>query len=174
MRNQCAFDFSGAEAMACIRAARPDVVMLDYVMPHMDGATTIRALKDSADTRHIAIVMSSGLPEEVVRPRCSGYDAFLQKPFSPQTLLERIREAVQRDQENRRKRSLAHGIQDRIARLTDREREIMDLLASGESTKQIAQRLSISPKTVDNHRAKVLEKMNVDNPTQLAHLLAAL
>ena len=59
-----------------------------------------------------------------------------------------------------------------LRRMTDREREIMRLLARGESTKQIAQRLSISPTTVDNHRASILEKMKVDNPTQLAHLVA--
>jgi len=72
---------NGAEALACLRAARPDVVMLDYVMPQMDGATTIGALKHEPGTQDIAIVMTSGLPEEVVRPRCSDYDAFLQKPI---------------------------------------------------------------------------------------------
>ena len=72
---------NGAEAMACLQAAHPDVVLLDYVMPQMDGATTVGALKLGAKTKDIAIVMTSGLPEEVVRPRCSDYDAFLQKPI---------------------------------------------------------------------------------------------
>jgi len=72
---------SGAEALACLRAAPPDVVMLDYVMPQMDGASTIDALRLDSRTRHVAIVMTSGLPEELVRPRCSDYDAFLQKPI---------------------------------------------------------------------------------------------
>jgi CheY-like chemotaxis protein len=72
---------NGAEAMACLGNAQPDVVMLDYVMPTMDGATMAKMLKDDAATRHIAIVMTSGLPEEMVRPRCQLYDAFLQKPY---------------------------------------------------------------------------------------------
>ncbi|HEX6705733.1 MAG TPA: response regulator [Albitalea sp.] len=72
---------NGAEALACLRAAPPDVVLLDYVMPQMDGASTIDALRHDAQTRHVAIVMTSGLPEELVRPRCSDYDAFLQKPI---------------------------------------------------------------------------------------------
>jgi CheY-like chemotaxis protein len=72
---------NGAEAMACLGNAQPDVVMLDYVMPTMDGATMAKMLKDDAATRHIAIVMTSGLPEEMVRPRCQVYDAFLQKPY---------------------------------------------------------------------------------------------
>lgn len=72
---------NGAEAMACLGNAQPDVVMLDYVMPTMDGATMAKKLKDDVATRRIAIVMTSGLPEEMVRPRCQVYDAFLQKPY---------------------------------------------------------------------------------------------
>jgi CheY-like chemotaxis protein len=72
---------NGAEAMACLGNAQPDVVMLDYVMPTMDGATMAKMLKDDDATRRIAIVMTSGLPEEMVRPRCQVYDAFLQKPY---------------------------------------------------------------------------------------------
>lgn len=72
---------NGAEALACLRATHADVVMLDYVMPQMDGAKMIGALRDDVQTRDIAIVMTSGLPEDMVRPRCSDYDAFLQKPL---------------------------------------------------------------------------------------------
>ena len=72
---------NGAEAMACLRNARPDLVMLDYVMPTMDGATMAHKLKEDVATRSIAIVMTSGLPEDMVRPRCSVYDAFLHKPY---------------------------------------------------------------------------------------------
>jgi two-component system phosphate regulon response regulator PhoB len=72
---------NGAEAMACLRNAQPDVVMLDYVMPTMDGATMAQKLRGDEATRDIAIVMTSGLPEDMVRPRCQVYDAFLQKPY---------------------------------------------------------------------------------------------
>jgi CheY-like chemotaxis protein len=81
---------NGAEAMAVLKAARPDVVLLDYVMPQMDGATTVGALKHGPDTKDIAIVMTSGLPEEVVRPRCSDYDAFLQKPLDIDRALQTL------------------------------------------------------------------------------------
>jgi len=81
---------NGAEALACLHAVRPDVVMLDYVMPRMDGATTIGALKHEPGMEDIAIVMTSGLPEEVVRPRCSGYDVFLQKPIDIEHVLRTI------------------------------------------------------------------------------------
>ena len=55
--------------------------MLDYVMPQMDGAITAGALRAGPETRGVAIVMTSGLPEEMVRPRCRDYDAFLRKPL---------------------------------------------------------------------------------------------
>ena len=97
---------------------------------------------------------------------------FIQKPFSSQALLERIREALVLDADNRFKRSQSGDVQKRLMRLTERELEIMRLLGAGESPKHIAAKLSISSKTVDNHRAKILEKLDVENTTQLAHLLA--
>jgi CheY-like chemotaxis protein len=81
---------NGAEAMACLRNARPDIVMLDYVMPTMDGATMAGMLRDRDETKEIAIVMTSGLPEDMVRPRCTVYDAFLQKPFALEAALHTL------------------------------------------------------------------------------------
>lgn len=81
---------NGAEAMACLRTAQPDVVMLDYVMPTMDGATMAQKLKSDDATREIAIVMTSGLPEDMVRPRCQVYDAFLQKPYDVDQALKAL------------------------------------------------------------------------------------
>jgi CheY-like chemotaxis protein len=81
---------NGAEAMACLAGAQPHVVMLDYVMPTMDGATMAHKLRDDASTQRIAIVMTSGLPEDMVRPRFQGYDAFLQKPYDAEEALRTL------------------------------------------------------------------------------------
>jgi len=81
---------NGAEALACVVNAQPDVVMLDYVMPTMDGATMARNLRDNEDTRGVTIIMTSGLPEDMVRPRCQLYDVFLQKPYGADDLLKAI------------------------------------------------------------------------------------
>jgi two-component system phosphate regulon response regulator PhoB len=72
---------NGAEALACLPAAHPNVVMVDYVMPRMDGATTVQMLRRHDATRDVSIIMTSGLPEEVVRPCCQDYDVFLRKPL---------------------------------------------------------------------------------------------
>jgi CheY-like chemotaxis protein len=87
---------NGAEALACMANARPDLVMLDYVMPTMDGATMARRLRDNESTRGIAIVMTSGLPEDMVRPRCAFYDAFLQKPYDVSQALATLDRLVRR------------------------------------------------------------------------------
>lgn len=91
---------NGAEALACLNSARPDVVMLDYVMPTMDGATMARRLRDNEQTRGIAIVMTSGLPEDMVRPRCSSYDAFLQKPYDVSQALATLETLAKRKVED--------------------------------------------------------------------------
>ena len=153
---------------------RPGCLVLDIRMPGMSGLEMQKGLNSTTLLPPIIFITAHGeIPLATQAIRAGAVD-FLQKPFSPQALLERIREAIELDRENRRKRALADGIQERMTLLTEREREIMRFLALGQSTKKIAQHLAISPKTVDNHRAKILEKMNVDNPTQLAHLAALL
>jgi two-component system phosphate regulon response regulator PhoB len=87
---------NGAEAMACLRNAQPDVILLDYVMPTMDGATMAAKLRSNDSTRDIAIVMTSGLPEEMVRPRCQDYDAFLQKPYDVSSALRTVERLAER------------------------------------------------------------------------------
>ena len=82
---------NGAEALACLAAAHPNVVMVDYVMPRMDGATTVEMLRRHDATRHVSIIMTSGLPEEVVRPRCDDYDVFRRKPLDIATALQTLR-----------------------------------------------------------------------------------
>jgi FixJ family two-component response regulator len=151
---------------------KPGCLVLDIRMPGMSGLELQKAPECAGLLPPVIFVTAHGeipLASQAIR---AGAVDFIQKPFSPQALLDRIREAIALDGANRRKRALASEIRERMTKLTDREREIMTFLIRGESTKQIAQHLCISPKTVDNHRGKILEKMNVDNPTQLAHLIA--
>lgn len=153
---------------------KPGCLVLDIRMPGMSGLELQKRLNSNVLLPPIIFITAHGeIPLAIQAMRAGAVD-FIEKPFSPQALLERIREAIERDRENRRDQTRAAAVQERMTQLTDREREIMRFLASGQSTKQIAQQLSISSKTVDNHRARILEKMKVDNPTQLAHLIALL
>jgi RNA polymerase sigma factor (sigma-70 family) len=149
-------------------------LVLDVRMPGMSGLELQKASHSGLALPPIIFVSAHGdIPLAIQALRAGAVD-FIQKPFSPQALLERIREAIQRDHNSRRKRAQVEEVQERVDHLTERERQIMGHLVCGDSTKQIAQRLSISPKTVDNHRARILEKMKVDNTTQLARLVALL
>ncbi len=153
--------------------SKPGCLVLDVRMPGMTG---LEMQKESAllDGPPVIFVSAHGeipLATQAIR---SGALDFIQKPFSPQTLLERIHEALTIDHQRRQRRTQACAVQERLQKLTEREREIMQLLARGETAKRIAILLAISPKTVDNHRAKILEKMRVDNPTQLTRLLGTL
>jgi two-component system response regulator FixJ len=151
---------------------KPGCLVLDVRMPGMSGLELQQASDFAGRLPPIIFITAHGeIPMASQAIRAGAVD-FLQKPFGVQALLERIREAIEIDQTNRRKRAHDVDVRERLTKLTDREREIMAFLIRGESTKQIAQHLSISPKTVDNHRSKILEKMKVDNSTQLAHLMA--
>lgn len=90
----CGFAVQGftdsAEALAKIRADHPDVVLLDMIMPDLDGATLLRGIRTDRRLAKTRVIMLSGLPESMVRRRCSGYSAFLRKPFTLDELLAAI------------------------------------------------------------------------------------
>ncbi len=152
----------------------PGCLVLDIRMPGMSGLELQKRFSSAVDLPPIIFITAHGeIPLATQALRAGAVD-FIQKPFSPQALLDRVSEAIELDRANRYKGVRAGDIQELLTHLTEREREIADLLARGESTKQIALRLSISPKTVDNHRTKIFEKMNVENSTQLANLVAML
>jgi len=153
---------------------KPGCLVLDIRMPGMSGLELQKSLNATALIPPIIFISAYGEIPLAIQAIRGGAVDFLQKPFSPQGLLERILQAIELDRENRLIRRQTDEIQGRMTQLTERESQIMRLLARGQSTKQIAHLLSISPKTVDNHRGKILEKMQVDNPTQLAHLAAQL
>lgn len=153
---------------------KPGCLVLDMRMPGMTGRQLQQELCDRGIHLPIIFVTAHGeIPTATEAMRAGAID-FITKPFSPQLLLERIHEAMAIDANERDCRMHQQEVEARIATLTSREREVMEHLAAGESTKVIAKALGISTKTVDNHRAKVLEKVKVDNPTQLACLVADL
>jgi RNA polymerase sigma factor (sigma-70 family) len=95
---------------------------------------------------------------------------FLPKPFNDQDLLEAIQEAIDRDQQAREKRAALQDIQQRVALLTPRERDVLALVVAGLLNKQIGAELGMSEKTVKAHRAQVMRKMRVASVAQLALL----
>ncbi|HEY2416052.1 MAG TPA: LuxR C-terminal-related transcriptional regulator [Pirellulaceae bacterium] len=153
--------------------AKPGCLVIEFGLPNSGLEILDLLVERGVFLPVILLTQSVDVSLVTTAIRKGAFDVII-KPFPTELLGRRIREAVERDVANRQKRSQNVETQRRIERLTDRERDVMRLLASGDSAKQIGHKLSISSKTVDNHRAKVLEKMGVDNPTQLALQLTLL
>src|SRR5690606_19084482 len=87
-RTHCATD--GREGLRRAQELRPDLIVLDYMMPILDGAATARALRENPATRSVRILMNSSLTEAVVRRHTTDYDAFLRKPYGVELALRTI------------------------------------------------------------------------------------
>jgi len=163
--------FAGArDFLASFTPEHCGCLVLDHRMPEMTGLELQRELL----TRNISlpIIFLSGYGDipTTVRAVKSGAVDFLEKPVSKEILIERIQQAFAAD---RRQRALAaeeQSVRDRYAGLTPREREVFQLATRGLANKEIARELDISPRTVENHRARVMEKMQAENIAALCNM----
>jgi RNA polymerase sigma factor (sigma-70 family) len=152
-------------------AGRPGCLVLDVRMPGMSGLELQEKLHEMHSSLPIIIITGYGEVPMVVRAMQAGALDFISKPYYPSALLERIQQALEKDLAYHAQRSTRTRVRALLETLSPREMQVSDLLVDGKSTKEIAAKLGISPKTVDNHRAKLLEKMQVENPVELRKLL---
>jgi two-component system, LuxR family, response regulator FixJ len=162
-----------ASASGFLAAADPDqggCAVIDIRMPEMDGLALQQEMIRRGLTLPVIIITGHGdVPAAVAAFRAGAVD-FLQKPFDEDKLIERVREAIERDRRDRRVFLEAAEIRRRYGTLSPREQEVMGLIALGHSNKVIAIRLDIGVRTVETHRAKVLEKMGVRSASELARM----
>lgn len=163
--------FSSAhDFLASIHHDQPGCAILDIRMPEMDGLALQQEMIRRGITLPVIIITGHGdVPAAVAAFRAGAVD-FLQKPFDEDQLIDRVREAIDRDERDRRHVLEVAEIRHRYEQLTPREREVMDLVAEGHSNKVVALRLDIGVRTVETHRAKVLEKMGVRSASELARM----
>jgi FixJ family two-component response regulator len=142
---------------------RPGCLVLDMRMPGMSGLDLQEKLASMG--QHPPIIMISGHGEipNAVQAVQSGAVDFLQKPVSDQLLLDRIQQALRLDTENRKEYSERHELEQRYATLTTREREVLQGVIAGKLNKTIADELSVSTRTVEIHRAHLMEKMKASS-----------
>jgi two-component system response regulator FixJ len=150
---------------------RPGCLVLDVRMPRMSGLELQEHF--NAQGVHIPIIFVSGHGDVPIAVRAikNGAVQFLEKPFSKQLLLEFIHEALNRDQRVRQSEAAQTEVQARIAQLTDRERQVMERVVAGKVSKEVAAELGISKKTVDVHRARVMNKLQVESVAELVELV---
>jgi two-component system, LuxR family, response regulator FixJ len=153
---------------------QPGCLVLDVRMPGMSGLELQAAL--AARSLQIPTIVITGHADVTMAVRAvqNGALDFLEKPFSDQVLLDRIRQAIEIDRLERVRRDRQHRIAERMARLTSREQEVMRLVVQGKSNKEVAGALALSPKTVEVHRAHVMEKMEVDSLAELIRAVLVL
>jgi NarL family two-component system response regulator LiaR len=166
----------GVEAVLQARLLRPDVILLDLVMPHKDGIEAIRDIRRENPQARILVLTSFAADDKVFPALKAGALGYLLKDASPQELLRAIRDvhggesSVHPTVARKLLRELhaATAPAPAVSSLTARERQVLGLIAHGLSNQDIADQLSISERTVRSHVSHVLEKLNLENRTQAA------
>ena len=168
-------DAKGAAALAEWPGA-PSCLLLDVRMPGMSGLALFERLAERGLTAALPVIFLTGhgdVPTAVAAVKRGAFD-FVEKPFSDNALVDRVEQALARSGEVLGRLKAVDAVRRKLAELTDRERDVMRLVIEGRPNKLIADELNISVRTVEVHRARVFEKMDVRSAVELANLLRGL
>ena len=162
---------SGEEFLAAYEPERPGCLVLDVRLRHSSGLDLQDDLRRRKVMLPIIVLTGHGNVPTSVRALKAGAVDFLQKPAPPKLLLERIRAALDSDRQGRAVTTERSVVMQRLAHLTPREREVMELLIVGKTSKEIAVAMHVSVRTVEGHRRMVLSKMHVSSAAQLVRIV---
>jgi two-component system response regulator DctR len=173
--------FAGAEPFDAMTAgslapAQPCCLLLDVRMPGMSGLALFEKLLERGLAEAMPVIFLTGhadVPTAVDMVKRGAFD-FCEKPFSDNALVDRIEQALRKSGEVLAAQHEKSQVRSRLAELTDRERDVMKLVIEGLPNKLIADQLDISVRTVEVHRARVFDKMEVKSAVELANLLRGL
>jgi FixJ family two-component response regulator len=168
--------FADGESFLAVARHRPPVcVMLDVHMPRRSGIDILKALNARTYRAPVFIVSGDGDVALAVQAIKNGAHDYILKPFDPQDIIARVRKTVAgraRQLAENRARGLAGNFPGR-ALLTPRECEVLAAVTAGSSNKEIGRRLGISPRTVEVHRARIMEKLGARNAADLVRIVLA-
>ncbi len=171
--------FDSAEAFlagAAVALREPEVpccVLLDVRMPGMSGLALFERLRVLPWYAAMPVIFLSGhadVPTAVDAVKRGAFD-FCEKPFSDNALVDRVEQALRQSAGELTQRAVQRGLQQRLNSLTERERDVMNLVVAGLPNKLVADQLQISVRTVEVHRSRVFDKMGVKSAVELANLL---
>ena len=146
----------------------PGCLLLDIRMDGMSGLALYDLLMEKRATVPVIFLTGHGdVPMAVAALKKGAFD-FVEKPFNDNELANRVIEAMALDQRQRQAQAGSAGLRQRLAQLTDREKQVMELILAGKMNKVIADNLQISMRTVEVHRARLFEKMGVKSAVELA------
>ena len=161
---------SAASFLASYDPQQPGCLLVDIRMPGMSGLELQQVLNQRGTLTPIIFITGHGDVPMAVEAMQQGAFDFLQKPFRDQELLDRVQRAIEKDRSVREQLRGNEAIRRRLESLTAREHDVLELVAAGAPNKIIAHKLGISQRTVEIHRARVMEKMNADSLAQLVHM----
>lgn len=160
---------SGHEFLSQHDWSQPGCALIDVVMPEIDGIDVQRSLfRDKLHRPHIMVSGHADVPM-AVEVMSKGATGFLLKPYRVHELLSNVRKALQQDREQRRNNAEQQAAEKRMEQLTDRERQVLNLVLEGEPNKRIAKLLDISQRTVELHRSNVMKKCDARSLAELFH-----
>lgn len=171
------YQVSGFDSAEDFLATGPDIgfngLIVDLRMSGMSGIMLLERLADLAYCPPAIMLTAHGdVPHAVAAIKLGALD-FMEKPFDDAVLLARVEKMLRQDEAKRASHARQQRVSSLLAQLTEREKEVMQLILLGKLNKQIAEELTISMKTVEVHRSRVFEKMGVKSAVELAGLLAA-
>jgi two-component system response regulator DctR len=153
--------------------AAPSCLVLDVRMPGTSGLVLFERLAERGLLPALPVIFLTGhgdVPTAVAAVKRGAFD-FVEKPFSNNSLVDRVEQALQASAQTLQRRGAGAAVDRLLAELTERERDVMHLVVEGRPNKLIADALNISVRTVEVHRARLFDKMNVKSAVELANLL---
>ncbi|HUK02360.1 MAG TPA: response regulator transcription factor [Steroidobacteraceae bacterium] len=162
---------SASEFLEAYKVSQPGCLVLDVRMPGMSGLELQQQLNLRGAVIPVIFITGHGdIPMAVEAMQQGAFD-FLQKPFRDQDLIDRIQRALERDARNRASLEQHTRIRERLDSLTPREREVLALMTRGKPNKVMAAELGVSQRTVEIHRARVMEKSGAASLAQLVRMV---
>jgi FixJ family two-component response regulator len=162
---------SGEEFLSQLPADAPGCLILDISMPGLDGLSLQREISSRGNGLAIVFLTGHGDIPQSVRAMKSGAVDFLTKPVDDEVLLAAVRQGLEAERAGRQARREVAEIESHLAKLTEREREVLDGVVAGRLNKQIAGDLGITEKTVKVHRARVMAKMAASSLAELVRFV---
>ncbi len=167
---RCEIFASADEFLDNVDKRRPGCLVLDIRMPGLSGLELQQELNRRGDRTPVIFITGHGDIPMAVEAMQNGALDFIQKPFRDQDLLDRVTDALKTDRQRRDEEQYEREIASRIDTLTNREREVFDLVVTGKPNKVIAYELGVSQRTVEIHRSRVMEKMQARSLADLVRM----
>ncbi len=165
---------SAAALLVCADRLEPGCIVTDIRMPEMNGLELIEELTRRGVRHPVIVITGHGDVTMAVAAMKAGVVDFLEKPFTDEALLNAVGAALIRQQDLETRQRERAAIAQRHAQLTAREREVFEAVSGGDSNKEAARRLGISPRTVEIYRANVMAKMQAVTLSDLVRMALAL